>query len=166
MYQIGDRLVYGIHGVCQVVALEERRVDRKNLTYLVLEPVGHGGSRFLLPANNEAAMAKLQKILSSAELETLLREESLHSGQWIPAESRRKQTYRELLSCGDRRKLLEMICTVYRHKECQFAAGKKVHQCDENFLRDGERIIADEIAVVLDLEFPQALAYLRQRLKE
>ena len=48
MYQVGDRVVYGIHGVCQVVAIEEQRVDRKNLTYLALEPVPHGGSKLVI----------------------------------------------------------------------------------------------------------------------
>lgn len=165
MYQLGERVVYGIHGVCQVVAVEQRRVDRKNLTYLALEPAGHGGSRFLIPAHNEAAMAKLRKILSAAEMEALLQEDGLHEGNWIPIESQRKQAYRELTAGADRRDILQMLCTVYRHKEAQFAAGKKVHQCDENFLRDGEKLIAGEIAVVMDLEYPQALAYLRQKVK-
>ena len=165
MYQVGDRVVYGIHGVCHVVAIEQRRVDRKELTYLALEPVGHGGSRFLIPAHNEAAMSKLQRILTVPELESLLRDDTLHEGQWIPTESLRKQRYRELTAGADRRAVLEMVCAVYRHKEAQFAAGKKVHQCDENFLRDGEKLIAGEIAAVLDLDYPQALAYLRQHIK-
>lgn len=165
MYQVGERVVYGIHGVCQVAAVEQRRVDRKDLTYLVLEPVGHGGSRFLVPAHNEAALAKLRKILSPEEMEALLREESLHAGHWIPIENQRKQTYRELTAGTDRRSMLQMLCTVYRHKQAQFDAGKKVHQCDENFLRDGEKLIAGEIAVVMELDYPQALAYLRQHIK-
>ena len=164
MYQVGDRVVYGIHGVCQVVAIEEQRVDRKNLTYLALEPVPHGGSRFLVPAHNKCAMSKLQPILSPVEMEQLLLDCSLRQGQWIPVDNRRKQIYRELTSGGDRRAILEMICTVRRHKEAQFEAGKKVHLCDENFLRDAEKLIAGEIAVIMDLEFPQALAYLREKL--
>ena len=31
MYQIGDRVVYGIHGVCGIVAVEHRKMDRKNV---------------------------------------------------------------------------------------------------------------------------------------
>lgn len=162
MYQIGDRVVYGIHGVCAVAALEERVVERKKLTYLVLEPVGQGGSRFLIPAHNEAAMSKIQKILNKDELKELLQDENLHAGNWIMEENRRKQRYRELISGGNRTELLTMICTIYRHKEEQFAAGKKVHQCDENFLHDAEKLLAGEISVVMDMEFPQAVAYLRE----
>lgn len=166
MYQVGDRVVYGIHGVCAVVALEERVVDRKKLTYLVLEPVGKDSSRFLIPAHNEAAMAKLRNMLSQDELETLLRDENLHKGSWINEENRRKQFYRELISGGDRGALLTMICTIHRHKEAQYAAGKKVHQCDENFLQDAEKLLAGEIAVVMDMDYPQAVTYLRESLNK
>lgn len=166
MYQVGDRVVYGIHGVCAVVALEERVVDRKKLTYLVLEPVGKDSSRFLIPAHNEAAMAKLRNMLSQKELETLLRDENLHKGSWINEENRRKQFYRELISGGDRGALLTMICTIHRHKEAQYAAGKKVHQCDENFLQDAEKLLAGEIAVVMDMDYPQAVTYLRESLNK
>ena len=40
MYQVGEKVVYGIHGVCRVADLEERIIDRKHLTYLVLAPEG------------------------------------------------------------------------------------------------------------------------------
>ncbi len=36
MFQIGDKVVYGVHGICQVVDQEQRRVDGKNVVYLSL----------------------------------------------------------------------------------------------------------------------------------
>lgn len=165
MYQICDRVVYGIHGVCQVVALEERTVDRKKVVYLALEPVGQGGSRYLIPTHNEAAMGKLRKMLNAEELKAMLSAEQIRRGEWIPDENRRKQTYREQIAGGDRMVLLEMICTIYRHKEMQIAAGKKVHLCDENFLRDAERLVAGELAIAMEISLPEALSLLREHLK-
>ena len=69
MYQVGELVVYGMHGVCRVVSEEERLVDKKRLNYLALEPLSNGNSRFLVPTQNAAAMAKLQPILSKEELE-------------------------------------------------------------------------------------------------
>lgn len=59
MYQVGDKVVYGIHGVCMVVDLEERVIDRKRVIYLALEPVGQGNAKYLVPTHNAAAMAKI-----------------------------------------------------------------------------------------------------------
>ena len=166
MYQIGDQVVYSTHGVCRVVAQEQRVVDRKEVTYLALEPVAKDGSRFMVPTHNAAAMGKIRPMLTPEQWQDLLRTPRIHEGQWIPVDNRRKQVYRELLGNGDRLPILEMICSVYRHKEHQFAVGKKVHQCDDNFLRDAERIIAGELAIVMNMEFPAALAYLREQLQK
>ena len=166
MYQVGDKVVYGIHGVCMVVDQEERTVDRKRVTYLALEPVGQGGSRYLVPTHNTAAMAKLRHMLSKEELEALLQSEEIRTDGWIKDENQRKQTYRELISSGDRAKLMQMVHTLYRHKASQAAAGRKCHLCDENFLRDAEKLLISEISIVMDVEPDQAKTYIRNKLKE
>lgn len=164
MFQIGDQVLYGIHGVCRVVDLEKRIVDRKQRAYLVLEPEGQQGSRYLVPTYNEAAMSKLRRILTVQELEMLLCSEEIRTDFWIRDENQRKQRYRELISCGDRSALMGMVATLYRHKTAQAAAGRKCHLCDENFLRDAERLLSSEVALVLELEYDQARAYLRDKL--
>ena len=165
MYQVGECVVYGIHGVCRVVAREQRRVDRKCVTYLALEPVSKDGSRFLVPAHNAAAMAKLRRIYNRAQFEDLLRPDRHFAADWIADDNRRKQLYRDLISGGDREALIGMICCIYRHRQAQFAAGKKIHQCDDNFLRDAERLIAGELGAVMEMDQPEALNYLREKLK-
>lgn len=164
MYQVGDQVVYGIHGVCRVVDLEERVIDRKRVSYLALEPVGQDGSRYLVPTHNQVAMAKIRKMLSPEELKHLLASDEIRVDGWIRDENQRKQVYREKISSGDRAVLMQLICTLYRHKAEQLASGKKVHQCDENFLRDAEKLLAGEIAIVMEMEFPQALSFLREQL--
>lgn len=166
MYQVGDQVIYGIHGICRVVEQEERVVDRKRVTYLALEPMGQGGSRYLVPTHNPSAMGKLKHMLSPAELETLLNSDEVKADGWIRDENQRKQTYRELINSGDRAKLMRMVHTLYRHKAEQAAAGRKCHLCDENFLRDAEKLLISEVAIVLELEPEQAKQYIREKLKE
>ena len=164
MYQIGDQVIYGIHGVCRVADLQERLIDRKPVTYLVLEPVNQEGSQYLVPAHNQAAMAKVRKMLTADDLTALLQSVDVHADAWISDENTRKQTYREKIVSGDRKGLMQLVCTLYRHKVRQNALGKKIHQCDDNFLRDAEKLLAGEIAVVMHMEFPQAISYLREQL--
>ena len=165
MYQVGDRVVYGIHGVCRIVETEVRVIDRKRMTYLVLEPEGQSGSRYLVPTHNAAAMAKLRPMLTAQELADLLREEAARQGGWIDDDSRRKQMYRELIGSGDCGALLTMVHNLYVHRAARNAAGKKFHQSDDNFLRDAERVLSSEIAIVMDMDPIAAREYLRQQLK-
>lgn len=166
MYQIGDRVVYGVHGVCRVVDQEERMIDRKRLTYLALEPVGQGGSRYLVPTHNEAAMGKLRHMLSREELTALMDSEEVRQNSWISDENQRKQAYRELIGSGDRARLMQMVRSLYRHKSAQSAAGRKVHLCDDNFLRDAEKLLIGEVCIVMDMDQDQAKQFLRSKLKE
>ena len=165
MNQVGEQVVYGIHGICNIVAQEERTVDRKRVTYLVLEPVGQHGSRYLVPIHSEAAMGKLRPMLTPDELEALLRSDRIRQDCWIQDENRRKQTYRELIGSGDRERLMAMVSTLYRHRAAQAAAGRKCHMCDENFLRDAERILTGEFSVVLNMPPEQVRQYLRSSLE-
>lgn len=166
MYQVGNQVVYGVHGVCRIVDQEERVVDRKPVTYLALEPVGQDGSKFLVPTHNASAMAKLRPVLSQQELEAMLASDTVRKDGWIKDENLRKQTYRELINSGDRAKLLQMVRTLYRHKAQQAAAGRKVHLCDDNFLRDAEKLLLSEVSIVLNLDQEQAKKYIREKLKE
>lgn len=164
MYQIGDQVIYGVHGVCCVKDLEERMIDRKTVSYLVLEPVGQDGSRYLVPTHNQSAMSKIRKMLNQQELMDLLNSPDIRVDTWIRDENLRKQTYRDRIGSGDRAVLMQTVFTLYRHKAEQQALGKKVHQCDENFLRDTEKLLAEEIAVVMHMERPKAVAFLREKL--
>lgn len=166
MYQVGDQVVYGMHGVCSVVEEEKRVVDRKAVTYLVLEPVGQSGSKFLVPTHNAAAMAKVRHMLTKEELDAMLCSDVVRNDGWIRDENLRKQTYRELIGSGDRVRLAQMVRTLYCHKSAQAEAGRKVHLCDDNFLRDAEKLLASEISVVLGMDADQAKQYLRSKLKE
>lgn len=162
MFQSGDYVIYGVHGVCRVVGREKQLVNRKRTEYLVLEPLGQAESRFYLPAANEASMAKLKAVLSSEELKALLSCEQIRCGEWIQDENARKQYYRDLITSGDRISLMKMVNSLYRYRKAQLAAGKKFHQCDENFLRDAERLLASEISLVLEKSPEEARDYLRE----
>lgn len=165
MYAPGDRVLYGSHGVCQVVTLEERKVDRKMVTYLVLEPEGQASARFLIPTHSEKAMAKVSPVLTPESLEALLQSSEIRESLWETAENLRKNLFRDVLSGGDRVKLLQMLHTLYHHRAARLAEGKKFHQSDENFLRDGEKLISSEISWVLNMDATQAREYLREKLQ-
>lgn len=164
MYQIGDQVVYGIHGVCSVVDQENRVIDKKTVTYLILEPVGQDGSRYLVPTHNAAAMGKLRKILSVEELEAMLQSQEVHSDHWIKDENLRKQAYRDLIGSGNCSKLMGMVHSLYAHKKTQTELGRKCHLCDENFLRDTEKLLIGEISIVMNMEPAEAKAFLKEKL--
>ena len=161
MYQVGQKVVYGIHGVCCIQEIETKTVDRKKIPYFVLEPLDQPGARYYIPTENPAALKKMNPLLSRSELELLLTECRSSDGSWIADENQRKLRYRELISSGDRRALVIMVHTLRLYKQQQVEQGKKFHLCDENFLRDAEKLLCSEFSVVLDLSREETAGYLR-----
>lgn len=166
MFQAGDKLAYGIHGICQILDVEERRVDGKTRSYFVLEPVEQPGTRYYIPVDNPAALAKLRHIISSEELDALLHSQQVRTDCWIEQENPRKQRYRELIGSCDRGALLQMIHSIYRHKKEQQALGRKLHLCDENFLRDAEKLLNAEFSMVLGIAPSEVKQYIMKAFGE
>lgn len=164
MFQTGQWVVYGVHGVCRIVGTEMQRVNRKNAEYLVLEPLAQNEARFYLPTENPAAMAKLTAVLPRDEWQALMALDTIRKDAWIAEENQRKLRYRDLLGSGDRAALLQMVATLYCQRDARAAAGRKFHQCDENFLHDAEKLLSTELALVLELPLDEAQTYLRSRL--
>lgn len=164
--QVGMQVVYGIHGVCSIIEVEIRTVDRKKVEYFVLEPKEQPGARFYVPIHNQAALSKLRPMLTQAELEALLASDDTHKDCWVADENQRKQKYRELINSGDRAALISMIRSLLRHKENQLAAGRKFHLCDENFLRDAQKLLSSEFSMILGIPQTEVASYIMSKMHE
>lgn len=152
MFQIQDRVLYGSHGACTIVAIESMRFGKTRAKYYVLQPLEQPDSKFYVPVDNESAVAKLSALLSKEALLELLHSESVKENNWIADEGQRKLRYKELINSADRCALLNMIYCLHQHKKAQIEAGKKFHQCDENFLHDAQKLLNSEFALVFGLQ--------------
>lgn len=165
-FQCGDRVVYGIHGVCQIVGIETKTVDRKAVEYYVLQPCGQTEAIYYVPVHNQAAVSKMRKMLTAAELNALLDSDEILADCWITEENLRKERYRKLIAHADCAELIGMIRSLHLHKQRQLEAGKKFHICDENFLKDAQRLISAEVSQILEIEPKQVESYIRSRLEK
>ena len=157
MYEIGQQVLYGIHGVCTITAIERMRFGKEKAKYYCLEPLDQPGARYYVPVENAAAVSKLRRLMSREELLELLHSEQVRNYAWIADENLRKLRFRELIGSGDREQLMGMIGALHRHKKAQLAAGRKFHQSDENFLNDAQKLLNAEFAQVFGME-PKAVS--------
>ena len=59
MFQVGDMVVYGGHGVCRIVSEEKLSVDRKRMNFFILQPISQSNDRYYVPSENEAVLSKV-----------------------------------------------------------------------------------------------------------
>lgn len=164
MYAIGQKVVYSSHGVCEICGKENQSIQGRLVNYWILEPVGKRNARFFVPADNTAVLSKIHPLLSRDELNALLVSDKVAPMDWVADENQRKNMYRTLINQGTREELISAIRMLHRHRRAQQDAGRRLHLCDENFLRDAQQLIAGEVSLVLGIPEEQVGTYLAEQL--
>lgn len=159
VFQIGDTVIYGIHGVCRIAALETQRINKQKVEYFVLVSEDQPGSKFYIPSGNPAALGKLRHLITKAQIDEILSAKWNSADVWIADENQRKMRYKELITGADPAELVGMVRCLHQHRLEQASAGRKFHLCDENFLKDAEKLLSTEFSIVLGIPKDQVGAY-------
>jgi len=162
MIQIGDKVQYGVHGVCTVEEIVVRRIGDKNAEYYVLKPYFDHGSTVYIPKNNEVLVSKMKRVMTIDEIDELLRIIPDEELLWIENESDRRKLYNEIFNLGDRRQIMRLIKTLYARQQKRLEQKKGLLMSDEKYLKDAERILYDEFAYVLQIDRDRVLSFITE----
>lgn len=166
MSRLGETVLYGTEGVCKVAEICQMKVGHKKEEYYVLRPVHREGSTVFVPVNNESLLAKMRPLLSKEEINALIDGVNKEEKLWIEDAAERKTAFQSILTGGDRRELLCMIRLLYLRREMLQKAGKRLRTNDDQMLRDAEKLLNDEFALVLDIPQREVSEYIRSRIED
>ena len=82
MYEVGDLIVYGRTGICEVTEITTLKMDGvpKDKLYYILRPVREKHGKVFTPVDNEKIV--MRKVISKEEAEELIREIPQIEGLW------------------------------------------------------------------------------------
>jgi CarD family transcriptional regulator len=163
-YQVGNAIMYGSQGAFRILEITKKDLDGKAIEYYVLQPVIDDKSITFVPVHNEAATAKMRRVLSVDEIYSLIKAMPDENTIWIEDERTRRERYGEILSHGDRTELVRLIKTLYFHQQEQRTNGRKLHVVDERLMKSAERILYGEFAHVLRIKPEQVLPFITEQL--
>ncbi len=165
MYSVNETVMYGVQGVCRITEIAERNFGEKKVRYYVLKPVYNDTSTIFIPTENQKLTAKMRRILSSSEIDSLIRsmpdEELISTG----SETDRREKYSDILRSGDRRQLVRLIKTLYLRQTERKEQKKKPSAEDDRFMREAEKILYEEFAYVLHIRREQVLPFITQQIQ-
>jgi len=167
MFQVNDVIVYGMQGVCEIIAIEEKSISGTKKDYYVLKPIYDKGSTIFVPTDNDSVCKKMRRLLSKEEIHGLIDSMPGENIQWVDNDNARKERFKSILSGGDHLQIIQMIKAIYAHKKQREAGGKRLHMSDERFFKDAEQILYNEFQYVLDLSCKEDLMnYIIQRIEK
>ena len=149
MFQTGDAIQYSGSGVCIIQEITTMRFGRTREQYYVLKPLHQNTSVIYVPVKNEQLVSKMRPILSSDEVDALVEQIDSAEPIWDDDMNQRKLLFDEMIRSGSCISLIRIIKSLLLQRSRRQADGKTLHVSDENYLREAQRLLYDEIAAVL-----------------
>lgn len=165
MYAVGDMILYGTNGVCELVDIVDRDCGGKMVTYYMLKPVYAANATVFVPIHNEKLTSKMRPVLTKKEIEDMLHSIPEEYAGWIDDERQRKEQFKDITSRADICELIQLVKALLKHKEMVLARGKKVHIADERMLQEAQKMICDEFAYVLKISQEEVPEYILREMK-
>lgn len=158
--KIGTYVMYGKTGVCFV----KEQAEMSGGQYYVLNPVSDSRSSVFVPCNNDTLVARMRPLLSREEIDLLLSDADEVKLVWVDDRHERSMLCRTVLSGGDCKELVRLLCCLMRKKVERIEIGKRLSTMDENFLQECVRLVQEEFSMVLGIAEKDVGPYIQERL--
>ncbi len=162
-YNIGDTVLYGTDGVCRIAEVSEQKVGKETLSYYILKPIYDDKATIYVPAQNERLLGKMKGILSEDEICDAIEKACGAKDDWIFDDARRGEEFRKIVDSGDIAQITRLIRMIYKRRAEVTLRGKKLRVSDERTLKECEKILFDEFALVLGMKRNQVQRFLMDK---
>ena len=164
MLNKGDVISYGTTGVCRVEGECEQTVKGQKRRYLVLKPVHKQNSTVYVPLDNDVLKDKFKPLLTGDEIEEIIKEMPEENSLWKESSSERAELYSQILESGDRKRLAQLVRTLYLRQKSLLAKGRHLHSLDERFFKNAESLLFDEFSAVLGITQDEVFDFIENKL--
>lgn len=163
MYEKGDYVVYGQHGICVIQDIANPGFPGMDSEkqYYVMEPLCMKGSKIYSPVNSKKVL--MRRVMSKADVEKLIDGIPQIEALWIGSEKMREEQYKAAMLTCEPVEWIRIIKTLYRRAQDRLNQGKKITATDERYLKLAEDGLYSELCFVLGQGKDEVTAYIRSR---
>jgi CarD family transcriptional regulator len=160
MFNVGEYIVHGRNGVCQVKDITHIDISGadKDQLYYTLVPVHSENSKIFYPVDSDKVV--MRSIISKEEAENLVAHLDNIEPLWIENEKLRENSYKEAISSADCQKLIGVIKALYERNRERMAQGKRITFVDDRYLKEAKKNLFDEFALALNIEQDEVENYI------
>ncbi len=165
MYSIGDTVMHPSEGICSITDIRTMQFSGAAREYYILIPsMEKSSSTVYMPV--ERGNAVLRRLLSRADILSLIKESTMRKFEWLSDNKVRKDAFTKLLHSGDIAGIIRMISEIYAHSAQRVAEGKKPCASDEAILAEAQRLVHQEFSYVLRMNPDDTVAFIREELEK
>ncbi len=158
-YKIGDYVLYGFSGACQIVDLGSLSFGGADKIYYSLKPVYDSRSTIYVPLNKEDEIVR--KVITKPEAEEVWEKITQRQSEGMILE---RDACEAVLRSGDNVEVSQVIRQLRNLRKENRKNHKGLNISEERILRDAERIFFSEIATAFEMTMEDTLAEFSARL--
>lgn len=157
MFNIGDKVVYPMHGAGTITKIEEKELNGQLIKYLVLQmivsdmtimiPVDKAELVGLRKVGNKKVMVGVEEILKSDE----------PTKEPVMNWNKRSNMYLEQLKTSDLQKVAKVVQTLMQKERI-----KKISTGERRILNTGKQILLSELAIICGREYNEMQIWLER----
>ncbi len=166
MFKVGDKIIYGNTGVCEVVSIGPLDIGgvKNEKEYYTLRPFFKGNGTIFTPVDNDKIV--MRHILSKDETMEIINEIDEIKPLEVHNEKLIENEYKEEMKKCDCRDLVRVIKTIYKRQQKRSAEGKKTTATDERYFRIAEDSLYGEFGVVLNMSKDEVRDFITDRVEK
>lgn len=165
-YKVGDMVVYGADGLCEVEGITTKEFGKDTIEYYVLRQIERQNSVNYVPVNNEKSVGKMRHILNADEIKEVLRNLKEKDEPWIENNRDRHLAFKEIILYGDGKDMIRLARQLHLKKKEQESLNRKLHAMDAKVLKDVENIIFEEISYVMEIPRDKVMDFITSNMEE
>lgn len=166
MLSIGDIFLYGENGVCRVEDIRNETFHKQEQTYYIIRPLNSTSQTIHVPVDSTFFKSKIRPLVSPEEIIKIALEVNDSKPYWIDNDNERNQHFKKILSDCDRCSVLHLLKSVHVRKEELAANGKKLRSSDEDIVKKAEKMVCEEVSMVMNIEQDRLLPFLFEEVLE
>jgi CarD family transcriptional regulator len=163
LFQVGDKAVYPVHGVAEVVALEKRDIGGSD-TYVYILKIIETGLKIMVPTTNAGAVG-LRELIPSKQVKEVY---AILKARDVPRDTqtwnRRYREYMEKIKTGSVFEIAEVLrdlCVLRVSKDLSFGERRMLDTARNLLVKEialAKGVGEDKVAAEIDAIFAQAAA--------
>lgn len=161
MFEIGDKVMYGTMGVCEIMDICVPDFEGATHTCYLLEPRYMKGTRVYAPTKN--CTVSMRPVMSAEEAHDLI--DSLHTIRVFEEQEKAEcmKTYRSAIQSADGYLVAKLMKTLYLRKKQKLAEKKIFPNQEKELLNIAENLLHGEVAHCLNLPIETVPDYIMSR---
>jgi CarD family transcriptional regulator len=163
LFQVGDKAVYPVHGVAEVVALEKRDIGGSD-TYVYILKIIETGLKIMVPTTNAGAVG-LRELIPAKQVKEVY---AILKARDVPRDTqtwnRRYREYMEKIKTGSVFEIAEVLrdlCVLRVSKDLSFGERRMLDTARNLLVKEialAKGVGEDKVAAEIDAIFAQAAA--------